>query len=172
MQIRILGSVLLTNASGYGSGCGSVTLVHLHHSSKSHKTAEIKVFLSLFAWRCKDPDMDLYWWQTDHTFFILLNSHRYQGTGVKMIAYYVQGRHSSLLVIAPSNADTVRYNPEGCNRRKLYYFNAIDPLINFSYTFKILCVIFIFQKMVSAQENIVHTSLKVSDGILVPQIPV
>jgi hypothetical protein len=59
MQILILGSLSLARGSGSGSGRpktygGPGSLVHLHHSSKikkslrSHKTVEIKIFLSFF----------------------------------------------------------------------------------------------------------------------------
>jgi hypothetical protein len=50
VRIRIRGSVPLTNGSGFSSGTES----GLHHFSKiksqrSHKTVEIKVFLTIFA---------------------------------------------------------------------------------------------------------------------------
>ncbi len=52
--------------NGFGSGCGFITLVHFHHSSKikSHKEVESKVFLSIFAWWWKEPEPDPYLWLT------------------------------------------------------------------------------------------------------------
>ncbi len=86
-------SVPWTNRSGSGSGScffSSVTFrmppknifclyffslvpvkAHLHHYSKikksyrSHKTVEMKVFLPVFAWWWKDPDLEPYLWLTD-----------------------------------------------------------------------------------------------------------
>jgi hypothetical protein len=56
IRIRILGSIPLTN----GCGCGKPKNIRNtgKKSQRSDKTGEIKVFLTIFAWWWKDPELD------------------------------------------------------------------------------------------------------------------
>jgi len=50
-------SVRLTNGSGYGSGMPkNIRIRNTGKKSRSHKSEEIKVFLTIFAWWWKDPE--------------------------------------------------------------------------------------------------------------------
>jgi hypothetical protein len=65
IRIRILGSVPLSN----GSGRPKNIRIRIRNTSKklerSHKTVEIKAFLTVFAWWWKDPEPDPYLWLVD-----------------------------------------------------------------------------------------------------------
>ncbi len=64
VRIWIHKSVTLTNGSGSCSeSCTFTSLFKDKKSLKSHKTVEIKVFRTIFAWWWKDPDPLL--WLTD-----------------------------------------------------------------------------------------------------------